>query len=1575
MTTPSTADPVLQPSNPPVYHAVNAQFFTRPGIDTVIRDMFKHALEERYPTLTIDLATARLATPLPTGGWELPLLMDKINDFLVNGAAMEISHVSPRNYYFLSDREGNRLKLADDYEVDMQVIEALIKELPWSVPIGLKTALADYWSQQTEGGVTRWRWLSNVLKDTLAMKALEQSSLSETELETLQQVLNFPDSEERISFYGDQATRVFYVQSTLMFSGNTGRVLNPHLLLVRYASEYTATPCVLMCQPNGEIEAFNSVDAVTQSRAVIVQALYAVDTIVSKRYEVDGDAFDAEAALILNKQMNNITALRLPNRSGLQAVKSTYQAMTNPAQFFRGAPAGKPEKVGKLWAVLPDWMVTASREHQEDYRSWSLALAQAKKNAKGLDYLSGVPDLHSYTVEALKRHLRRDQLRLTPQAPHSVTMPDYDPDHIELTFLVVSGTVIPGSTDVSGVVERIKMTLTDLAIKNLAGKPEGELISVQHRQGVALPAWLTADYITQRNGLIQSVDIGRFYPQTLKSYLLDNSQAARKREAQFSDQLRWYLPLHALELSLRKENGMTTAGANLVAALMHRSSQPRQVNGQRAVIRNLALLSHAEAKPDVVCNMFIIEPANLETGPHVLYRPMYVKSLQEFASRAALMNAIAHPGELQTSVLTWMTDSARTVYDNGGFLEPHYVRFSGEDDFPVLFGKPEPASLATEGVSDELTQQVQNNQLMAYLYRVNALALIHQADSDTVSNRESRWALFIEGASLIFNTFMLPYLRGPLMLTAWWVLLVQALNKDIPGLSSNDPVTRELAIVDMLQTLAMVLFQSVPAPTGSQSEPQAVATRKLLSAGGPRRVLSEWPPRPEAKIMDGPVRMAGEWQQRLSRDLDFSFASASNRLSPNLRLKLEQLAVPTPVPLPLPAKTGVRAGLYPVGEAWFALIEGGFYPVRIESDGVSIEGGPPLQTDGHGHWSPDLRLRLRGGAPGKQIKALRERKAQRIAELASEYEVFVRERQAGQVKINLENTVLERFISDRRRTPDEVLAQRERLLQSLDTQLEKFVRQIALNQERKTLGVAMPNEDLVQVMDYVVVNTFACIKHNKKVRAELINKWAALEQSLVAVSKDDKDLPLARRALRTEGWKALIQINEHDLRWFERIETYMGELPSLGERGKRAHESLSVLREQEPLTSTQVKGAQIGLLGFTCTTHENPELQERLSEVINSVLEQVHTHDQLNQLELPLEERLAVLGSVVEQYGKALDALFNVRKVNVEDIDVHTFDAIVALMEGLYKGAELQLADDIKPLELNRKKIKKDKVPLTSRPLKRIIKTRHKGRLIGDLKSSQDGAAPETVEVRSDTDNKVLSTYVREGDNWNVVAIERTAEPAPLKRGLADLKREALKLYGMAEVHLKRAEGLINSARYPQEAEEILLHVADRLGKSASDLEAGSAADTERWRQKEDQELVAGMRARALDIRSKAHNLRVRLSLKLPPTHGSLQYLLEHQRVSIELYRKRQRLKRDFIDEYAIKDRDGNFVWCAHFHYKEAGKAKHDYEVAHLKRWSQRTDDYWSLKDSAKNQHEIVEVYRSQIGKNLADQWFLPLTT
>ena len=227
--------------------------------------------------------------------------------------------------------------------------------------------------------------------------------------------------------------------------------------------------------------------------------------------------------------------------------------------------------------------------------------------------------------------------------------------------------------------------------------------------------------------------------------------------------------------------------------------------------------------------------------------------------------------------------------------------------------------------------------------------------------------------------------------------------------------------------------------------------------------------------------------------------------------------------------------------------------------------------------------------------------------------------------------------------------------------------------------------------------------------------------------------------------------------------------------------------------------------------------------------------------------------------------------------------------------------------------------------------------MIGDLKPQQAGAPGEEVEVRTDQDNELLSTYIKKGDEWDLVSVARSDAPIPPGRKLPEIKKEALKLYDMADIHLRRSEGLINSARYPQEAEENLLHVAERLSKCAAQLEEASRADTESWRQREDLELVGGMRARALDMNAKAHDLRVRLSLKLPPTHGTLQFLLEKRLVSITLNRKRSKLKRDFIDEYAIKDAAGNFIWCAHFHYKDATTPKADYAVAHLKLWSQRT--------------------------------------
>lgn len=1567
----------IQTLSSPVQQAVSAHFSSRPRIENLVRSTLLIAFHERYPTLSVDLASTRLATPREGGGWELPLLIDRVTGYLASGAVLEIGEIiHPHTYFFLADPQGNRLKLADGHEVDMKVIEALIKELPWRLPIEFKSALTAYWNEPVEGGVSRWRWLSNLLKDTLTMKVMQSTTLSDPQLETVRQVLDYAQSEERISRYGDHATRVYYLQSTLTYPGRTESLVTPHILLVRYPQEQASQPLVMLCMPDGSIETFSSVESAAQSRARVAEALYAVDTITTKRYEIDGDAFDAQAGLILGKHISNLSELKLPTSLGLEVLKATCLQITDASSFFLNTRAPSAGDVRQVQSKLPQWLTKASSADQARYRTWSLALASAKKSAQGLSYLSDIPDIHSFVVNSLKQQLLLDQQRYEQPVQDAAALAACEPDDVQLTFLLVTGTFAPGSTNVSGLTERVTMTLTELALKNLSGKPQGEVIKIEHRNGLPLPAWFTAAYITQRNGLIEAVDIGKNYPEKLKAYLLDDPLLSADREKRFSGQLKWQLPLQALELSLKGEAGMTPLGARYVAALMETEAYNRSVDGQTIVIRALALLSSAEAKPDVVSNMFIIEPLNLDAGPHVLYRPLYEKSLEEFTSRAALMETIATPSELQTSILTWLTDSARKMYDNGGFKEPHFVRFNLEDDFPVTtFEKPEPATLAVNGTGGDLAQHLGNGRLLPYLYQINALSLVHQADRDTVSNRESRWRLFLQGANLFFNIFMLPYLRGPVMLTAWFLLLVQALARDVPALSSDDAVTRELAVVDLLQNLAMVLLQVRAISTPPLASPQARSTPLLRRAPIPRRASKAWPPRPPATVKDGVVFMPGEWQKKAIEDLDFSFASANNRLTPDLRKKLESLAVPKPQALPLPERSGALAGLYLTEGGGYALIDEAYYPVQIEAGEVSIVGGPALQSDAQGRWSVNLKLRLSAGAPGKQVKAVRERNIQRAKELQDELSAKGVANDKLKTKIEVYEKLVKVFEDDSRRTVDEVLEQRQKYVAEMMSGIKSVESMIDVVKKAKELNLDIPDQVMIGYMDEIVGFLDACLKQGDKIRKVMIDKWDAAGLSPVGSSFSELDVYSANVALYRERMNANLKVNNQTIEWIEKLKKYIDDMAEFGTQGRKRSEQLREVLAGKVLTPLYIKQVQVVEFEGISLKVLNNDLALELREISAPLREQIQTHDQLNKLEFSSGERLDVLNSLVEQYGHVLDGLLGFRIVHAEEVDAEAFQAFVDLVTGVYKEAEQQLANELEPLKKLSAKSKDKKQSLSSRPQKRIFNTRNKGRLIGDVKPQQAGATGEEVEVRTDQDNELLSTYIKKGDEWELVSVARSDAPIPPGRKLPEIKKEALKLYNMADIHLRRSEGLINSARYPQEAEETLLHVAERLNKCAAQLEEASRADTESWRQREDLELVGGMRARAKDMSTKAHELRVRLSLKLPPTHGSLQFLLEKNLVNITLNRKRSKLKRDFIDEYAIKDAAGNFIWCAHFHYKDATTPKADYSVAHLKRWSQRTSDYWSLKAKAKNQHEVVEVHRGQIGKNLAEQWFLPLTT
>lgn len=1546
--------PTSTPTWVPPANAVRAQFASRPTLEDVTQRMLAEAITEKYPSLRLDLSRVRLATPRPGGGWELPLLMPRVLDYLANGTPLDLRPID-HQFYFLSDEAGNWLEPTGS-SLDMQVIETLIKELPWSVPIGLQNALSEYWAGSADTGVNRWRWLSDVLKDTLSISTLQQGNLSAQARETLNQVIQYPEYEERIRQYPKDPTHGYYIETTFINNHATNVWLSSVLVLVR-------SNVVVVCKPDGAIKTFSSLDAFIERGAQRLGKRYSVEEIRIKRYETDGSIFDAQASVILDQQLKRIGALKLPTQAGLKALQTVCQELTDPSQYLLDIPQPDLQTVNPLKEHLPAWLQQASVAEQTLYRQYSLALAHVKKNSQGRTFLSGITDIHSFAAQALHQQMRLEQERLTQEAvatPHEIL----NPDDIELTFLVSAGW-----PDTVGITQKVTMSLTDLALKNLTGRPRGTL-TLRHRLGLALPAWLTPDYITQRNGLIEHVNIGLAYPQTLQHLLLGDTPDALAREQLFAEQLRAQLPLQALELSLKKENGLTALGTRYVAAVM---GNKREVDGRSVSIRHLALIRRPDARPDVVTNMYIIEPSDMTTGPHVLYRPLYAQPLHEFSSRTALLEAIATPGELQASVLTWLPDVARPIYDNGGFQEPHYVRFGQGSEFsPVQ--TPQPAELSVDGASDELMQYQHNGKLLQFLYSANAKALVDQADNSSVSNNESRWGVFLEGSGLLFNILLLPFLRGPAMMTGWLLTLATAASKDIPALNSDDPTIRELAVVDMLLNLGMLLFEVIPNSPPASPLPEKIK-QQVVQARMHQRIAKQWPERAPSPVVAGATALPGEVPGPQSTLLDFRFTSADSRLTPSQRTLLSQFEVAHTKPLPPPMTHTANKGLYLINNQWHAVVQGRLYRVSLEADAVVIvdplgsnRRGPYLKVSDDGHWSLDLRLRLHGGMPPTRVNAMRQHKAQRISELKASLNQFIENMEADNKRID----ILEAVINGLNTETDQSAVYHERYQNLLQTQTNSYLQLLESNKERTTLQIPLPREKVIQLMHRLLLNTSKGFLNAENARKALTTEWTPLfsehnNAQEAAISNSLRYMPYI---------KSVVKFNERSIYWLELQDQYLDELYTMGAPKPEPIVRLTDKRSASALSVMAIKELQFKYLKLPSMKELSGNLLESLNTVIDPLQEHVRTHAELNALELSPNERQEVLDSLVEHYGQALDALQGIEIIYADELDGEYFKKNLTLLEGLYKDVSEKLADEIKPPSPSRKKPPTLIPSQPGKPKKQIIKTRNKGRLIGELKPRGADLPIDVIEIRSEYDNRLLATYSEHEDGWDEVQTIRAAQPLLPARALTTIKHDARKHLSKVDDHLKRVEGYLKITRHPEDIEHVLQCEANHLSKLAAELEQALQAQPETSRHESDQQLVTDLHSNALRLSSRGKELRIELSLKLAPTHGNLKYLLDEKLVQIARLGDRVAMRgeqQDFIQEYAINDRQGRTLWYAHFHYQQADTPKSDYSVAHMKTKEQRKQNYYSQLAAAQGQQAVVYIHRGAVGKDLAERWFLPL--
>lgn len=1561
---PTPASPPATASNTDIIaRAVRTRFNTRPTLRSQTARMLKDGILGKYPQLAFDPDRTRIAQPIPGGAWRLTPLIDVVLEFLASGTFPDFSEQFGRSC-FLTNRAPARLAVNNTTSrlPDLQVIAEVIRELPDILYIGAQESLTDCWNEKDQTGVSRWQWLGDLLAGVLKTSATRLATNNASQAEILMELARQPDKRQRLQRpWAKGAIEACTLQVTLSRGDVTITLQTPDILVICGDTH-------LLCSVTGDIESFPSRQAFGTAWSARLQQDFMADAITWKRFAPDGNLFDTQAALLLNRQLQDLESLKLPARRSLADLEKQFDAITDVAARFITSE-NHPTNLQPLQATIPEWLRGAGDTGRMAWRKHMLSMASTQQQTQGRSLRDGVVDLRTFARNALHAQMLKDQ----PLAP------GYKSDELELTFHVPVGDLG------SGYLEPVQMSLTDLAINNLAGKPRGRM-TIRHTGNQLIQDWTTEAYLLD---LVSRVDVGKHYPEYLEAQLLGQNPEARERLRLFGLELSLHLPLRALEHSIKGEHGFSLLGYRYVEALFQPLAAERMVEEQSIVIRPLAFQRKTGATCDVVSNMFIIEPKDLKAdGPHILFRPLYPDSLHQYPSRQELLSAIAQTGPLQTSVLTWLPDRARPVYDNNGFTEPHIVHFHNGDEFSPP-EKPEPAILAgDEAVGDWFTA-LEEGRLLTSLFVSNARALIDLADRQSVSNAESRWAIILEGGWLVFNNVILPLLRGPAMVVGWMLQIAHSLINDLPALDSDDPKARNHAWIDVLLNIGLLVLH-VAREQGAPALSDSAATDfpgPLASLRRPSQTFT-WPT--ESTIIEDTPGLPSEPPGSGNTLLDFNLSSARDSASARLFDTLREVQVPWPTPLPVPITTGAFKGLYRIGNTWHATVAGLLFRVSIvpgfgEAYLIHPEHpdhpGIKLKTDGNGHWTLDKGLKLLGGGRNARINAQREMTQQRISLLELNRQEFVDQQARVQKRVDIAENLMQLKKNDPASTELDRATYRQRFVDELDKQTESYATLLAEIRELNELTKSDPDPlQLCSLSENLINNARKRVVITDWEREAVDRQYADLRGGVrhlhEAITREG-DVILDRYF---EFMRKTAEINETMIKLLEQVDSRLLELKQIPRLGMEYWKRLTGNRPEDEMTALRIKSYQLSVLRLLSLKALGSNTMSVLERTLSPLLLLSRSHAELQTEHTYINsDRIAVLDNLVDQYNKAQDGLETIGIFSTDELQTHPFNRLRELIDQLRVDAERRLAEalQLQPQSEEPSTSASGPRPPVKRPYswasrKRVINTA-KGAFIGDLRQRVANQGGDIVDINDPFEEKPLASFHEHEPNvWvEVVDVRPPTPKAP--RPYQQLKGDARKALADTDKHVQKIEGYAQRASSPKEIEEQLQREAQKLIGYADSLEQHESPPAN---QAPDVSLIDGLREKARNLDTKASELRTRMTLARPPSSEGVEFLLRNNAMVARIIGQRVQLKtgrKDFMQEYVLLNKENQPWWYAHFHYANAEDAKADYTQAHLKTREQRFETYESAMAKAKDPKQQIAIHHGIISKELASRDFLPL--
>jgi len=1543
------------------YHAaVRIEFANRPTLRQVADRQLLVTLTEHLPLLaSADLPSAasllllvpndNASMPVPYLSWTPRPLLDCVMEVMQQGRTLA-SLAAPQGEFQLSVQAPYTLRGADRQPMPftaMSLTAALpaLESLLSALPEYFCQAQVDYWAQPGSLGVPRERWLSQLIRSALLHNMPLQG------LDSLQQGCLFG-----LLSGGTQQPSVAAVEVRLGYGGQSFSLLLPELLVEGELDEGKA---ILWCSPSSVIQAFTSLDDFATALCKSLAQQYDFDTMDWNRYALEGDCFAQQCTLLLEDMLDSARRLRYVTFADVAAMEQAYAATVEPSQWFiEGYQA-----IDDVGFDLPPGLTGAGPAHSFAYQAglFELALAQAQSGGRGA--LDDILDLHSYA----SRELRAQMLADFPDDAN------YFSDDLELTLIVARGN--PGGAGAGvggGLVDPPRhISLTEFAIGNLVSLQGATLHSIEHRHGQLIMDWMTPAYI---KSLVERVDIGAHYPMYVARQL-DDAERRPLRVRQFAREWRCSLLFSALSASL--------AGTLSDAALQCVTDYCRGLldpNLPASVLMPLAFSREPGAsQADQVTGMYVLFCAAPSTV--LLYRPLYGKAaLSEFASLTQMMEAIRRPGTLQDSVLAWLPDSARAVYDNGGFIEPHLQR-------PII-----DTSVLPEPVQPPLfSAQFWRVDVDTYLFKANRDLLVELADRQTISNAQSRWAILLEGAWLLFNVATL-LLRGPVATVAWLVLAFKGLKDDLPALRGGTDFERSAAVVDMLLNASMALMHlRLPAPS-SPVEPLAVLRPQRVGLPAARTLKDLSAP----QAVQGKVGLPGALSSQVSTQLDLTCRGlqVTNVLPPEQQKASSDWRSPTSLNGLLPLEAGPRRGLYEIGGRYYVELAGFTYEVTADSDGVRVVGragqsGPWLAFK-HGQWFVDTTLRLRGGMPKTRRELLRAQNQQELEALRAE-EVQCAEQHNSKAELLNKHRELLMEKEKRIKVLEASPAPDELTLKELDLtrRLRKQIHLIVVYELKDVIDTDLAHDNIMSKLygmrledkHFVAV----MVEQRSTIRQYLIDSVSTFYNELATVINDEALDDLAEDIsvhpegeAETKQYKQFRSTLETVVKW----ETDLVEMSQVLDRlveqtlkddsihfrseqtGARINKDIELkeIIDKRRLSAIDLEFRLLQDLGELCL--------DRLADVDESVLRDYHdylvgdglrsagnAHGDLHGSSLTLPQRMEVLTGVLEAYEEAFTMASYLRSVGGAAVRVEQLQAYQKVLAELKNAAEKDLAQLVREKELEAPQLSRPSVFAPRGGRRHLVRT-SRGRSV--LAEEVDVGGVAVVQQRDFRTQHVLKTFRQQGQEW-VEDATRAAEQA----GSTSSPREPAISPARARALITQADSVISLARsYVKDNEPLNLstvidgHVQKLEQVKATLKGAGS-----------DKELLDDLEHAISHLKAVERDLLTSIYLSTNrPNANSLRFLVNEHKVTVHRAGARKPLAGgDYLDVYEVRrlaregQATGDGLWEVHFHYPAATTAVSAFSRGHLKLWSQRKLGRRAQMRAATSGRELLDIYRAEL--------------